>query len=177
MRAKRTIETMGGVGAGGLAPRALVALFTSLGLHCSSKAIDDGALFRQYSTERTLIVTGSERPNEEGCGAPQAPVSGEAALRYEVTNQGGNVRVTELVGGCVLHARVEGDVVIADNQACTLRDDAPLRRLGVTSRVYGVFRLDAGQKTVVSRALTVATVTTGESRSCSVSEERIVETP
>jgi hypothetical protein len=92
-----------------------------------------------------------------------------------VSGQDGNVEVTELVGGCVLAARIEGDVVIADNSACSLREGAPLRQLGVTSRVYSVFRLDARQKTVVSRAVTLAAVTTGESRSCSVSEERIVD--
>lgn len=151
-------------------------MFAALSLQCSSKPISDADLFGEYSTERTLIVTGVGQPNAEGCGVPQAPVSGKAAFRYKVSNDGGKVRVTDLVGGCVLEARVEGDVVLADDQACSLGDAAPLRQLGVTSRVYTVFRLDAGQKTVVWRAVTVATVTTGESRSCSVSEERIVET-
>ena len=154
----------------------LIGVFVALSLQCSSKPIGEADLFGEYSTERTLIVTGIGQPNAEGCGVPQAPISGNAAFRYKVANEGGKVRVTELVGGCVLEARVDGDVVIADNQACSLGSGAPLRQLGVTSRVYTVFRLDAGQKTVVSRAVTVATVTTGESRSCSVSEEQIVET-
>jgi hypothetical protein len=151
-------------------------VFAALGLQCSSKPISDDDLFVEYSTERTSIVTGIGGANQEGCGVPQAPVSGEAAFRYKVTGDGGKVRVTELVGGCVLEARIEGDVVIADNQACSIGSGAPLRQLGVTSRVYTVFRLDVGQKTVVSRSVTVATVTTGESRSCGVTEERIVGT-
>jgi hypothetical protein len=154
----------------------LIGVFALLSLQCSSTPIGDADLFREYSTERTLIVTGGGQPTAEGCGVPQAPVSGAAAFRYKVSNEGDQVRVTDLVGGCVLEARLEGDVVIADNQACSLGNAAPLRQLGVTSRVYTIFRLDAGQKTVVSRAVTVATVTTGESRSCYVSEEQIVET-
>lgn len=102
-------------------------------------------------------------------------MSGAAALRYEVSKAGDKVRVTDLIGGCVLDARVEGSVVIADNQECVLSEGAPLRQLGVTSRIFSVFRLDAGQRKVVSRAVTVSTVTTGQSRSCSVAEEKIVE--
>lgn len=156
---------------------ALVGLVAVLGPQCSSKGTDDVDLFRQYMTERTLIATGVGDVNEEGCGTPQAPVSGGAALRYEVTNRDGKVRVTDLVGGCVLDARVEGSVVNADNQECSFSDGAALRQLGVTSRLYTVFQLDAGKKTIISRAVTVSTVTTGVSRSCSVAEERIVESP
>jgi hypothetical protein len=102
-------------------------------------------------------------------------VSGEAALRYKVERVGQKVRVTDLIGGCVLQARIEDEVVIADGSACTLTDGAPLRQLGVTSRVYTAFRLDPRRKTVATRALTIATVTTGESHSCTVTEERIVD--
>ena len=152
----------------------LVGLLAALALQCSSKPVGDDDLLGEYSTERTLIVTGIGEPNQEGCGVPQAPVSGAAAFRNKVSSEGGKVRVKELVGGCVFEARIEDDVVTADNQACVIAKGAPLQQLGVTSRVYSVFRLDAVQKSVVSRSVTVATVTTGESRSCSVTEERIV---
>jgi hypothetical protein len=152
-----------------------VVLIVALGVGCSSTPIDELELLGEYVTERTVIVTGIGEPDGEGCGSPQAPVSGDGALRYKVERAGEKVRVTELVGGCVLQARIEDDVVVADGSACALADAAPLRQLGVASRVYTAFRLDPRRKTVATRAVTVGTVTTGESHSCTVTEERIID--
>lgn len=129
----------------------------------------------EYSTEGTVIVTGHGMPDAEGCGVPQAP--GTTSAGYRVSDEGGRIRVTDTNGGCVLDARIEDGVVVADGAACTLGPDAMLRQLGVQSRVYTVFRLDPMQGTVLTRAFTVLNTTTGESRQCFVSERRIVPPP
>jgi len=140
-------------------------------LGCSS---DEAVARGEYSTERTVIVTGIGAPDADGCGQPQAPVSGDAAYRYRVAEDGERLRVTELVGGCVLDARSENGIVVADGAECELGPNAALRELGVTNRIYTVFRLDPKAKLVRTRALTRSVVTSGEARSCTVTEERIV---
>lgn len=127
-----------------------------------------------YSTERTVVVTGIGTPDSDGCGAPQAPQSGDAALRYRVSSSAGAVEVLDIVGGCGLEARLDDGVVVADGSECSFTANAPLRQLGVISRIYSVFRLDPRSSTVRTRSITRAAVVGGESRSCTVTEERIV---
>jgi hypothetical protein len=138
---------------------------------CSSRALEPEG---EYSTERTVVTTGIGATDNDGCGAPQAPQSGEPALRYRVSRSGGSLEVTEVAGGCLLDARFDDGVVVADGAECSLLADAPLTQLGVISRSYSVFRLDPRSSTVRTRSVTQATVVGGETRSCSVSEERIV---
>lgn len=129
----------------------------------------------EYFTERTVVVTGLGELDEEGCGTPQGPKSGERALRYRVSGADTTLKVTDVVGGCVLKASLVDHVVVADEAVCSFAADAPLRQLGVISRKYSTFRLDPRGATVRTRSVTLATVVTGESRSCTVTDERIVE--
>jgi hypothetical protein len=128
----------------------------------------------EYSTTRTMIVTGLGAPDGDGCGAPQAPVAGQAMPRYRVASEGGRLRVTDLIGGCVLDAHEENGTVVADGTACSLPEQARLRLLGVTDRIYSLFRLSPRDKTVRTRTVTASNTSSGPTRSCSVSEEKIV---
>lgn len=157
--------------AANVASRFAIWLICAVTGGCSSS--EPGSL-GDYSTERTVVVTGIGTPDSDGCGAPQAPQSDAAALRYRVSSSAGAVKVMDIVGGCALEGRLEDGVVIADGSECSFTANAPLRQLGVISRIYSVFRLDPRSSTVRTRSITQAAVVGGESRSCAVTEERIV---
>jgi hypothetical protein len=122
-----------------------------------------------------VLVTGLGMPDAEGCGVSRAP--GIARGGYRVSDEDGGARVTDTNGGCVLDARIEDGVVVADGAECFLSPQSMLHQLGVKSRVFSVFRLDPAEGTVLTRAFTVLATTTGDAKLCSVTEERIVSSP
>lgn len=172
MASRPLARTSGGLEARAAARELAIAALAGLLAACGTGSKDPP---REYATEWTFVVTSVGTPDTDGCGVPQKPLSRDATYRWRVAWGDQSPSVTDILGGCVLAARMENDVVIADGAECTIPPGAPLHDVAVISRTYTLFRLDRREGTVQTRALMLADTTQGHARDCFVTDERIVE--
>lgn len=146
--------------------------FLSAALSCSS----DEARVLQVRVDRSSVISSIAPPPPEGddCGKQQGPQS--ALLNLEIHAGEGDQATVIDDGGCQLTLRVlENRRYDGTNVDCTLTEGSTLRSLGVTRRTYQLFHLNLDTRSFAAKFVTLQNTSSGMTRSCGVTEGRIVD--
>jgi hypothetical protein len=114
----------------------------------------------------TLSTAGASSPADSGdCGQPTSSVA--SSTQFHIVQNKTTAVVSDEVG-CDLRVRVNGERFFADNVACSLAEDSPLKKVGNLSRTYQHFDLDLSNGTWNAQWDTLQDTNSGLLWSCGI---------